>query len=263
MTDWTQHLNNLANQLWRLSPACRKQANLASLKLVAHRGAYIAGNNSPAPENTLPAFDRCLTHNIWGIELDVRLTQDGEPVVHHDPACGRLFQRPDLDIANISFATLRRELPQIPHLQDVIARYGKQLHLMIELKESWRQRRPLQPQLTRLLTELEPGEDYHLLSLEPDHLEGFRHLPPAALMDVALTNTKEIIRQNHALGHGAVAGSFALLSEAWINQLKATGKLIGTGQVNHPDIANREAARGINWVFSDQPLRLLGIRDDS
>lgn len=263
MPDWTHHLNNLANQLWRLSPACRIPANPARLKLVAHRGAYIAGSNSPAAENTLAAFDRCLKHNIWGIELDVRLTQDGEPVVHHDPACDRLFQRPDLQIANTTFDNLRRQLPQIPHLQEVIARYGGQLHLMIELKESWRQHRSLQPQLTTLLAALEPGADYHLLSLEPDHLEGFRQLPPAALVDVALTNIKQIIRQNLALGHGAMAGSFALLNQTAIDQLKAAGKNIGTGQVNHPDIVNREAARGIDWVFSDQPLRLLGIEDSA
>ncbi|WP_290615870.1 MULTISPECIES: glycerophosphodiester phosphodiesterase [unclassified Arsukibacterium] len=257
MPDWTYHLNNLANQLWRLSPACRIPADPVQVKLVAHRGAYIAGNNSPAPENTLAAFDRCLKHNIWGIELDVRLTKDGEPVVHHDQACGRLYQRPDINIASTSFANLRRQLPQIPHLQEVIERYGKHLHLMIELKASWRENKPLQPQLTRLLDTLEPGEHYHLLSLEPDHLEGFRQLPPATLVDVALTNTKDIIRQNISLGHGAVAGSFALLNQAYINQLKAAGKHIGTGQVNHPDIVNREAYRGIDWVFSDQPLRLI------
>ncbi|WP_052750123.1 glycerophosphodiester phosphodiesterase [Arsukibacterium sp. MJ3] len=260
MTDFTDHLNNLANQLWRLSPACRIPANLARLKLVAHRGAYIAGSNSPAPENTLAAFDRCLKHNIWGIELDIRLTQDGEPVAHHDPACGRLFQRPDLTIATTPFAKLRRELPQIPHLQEVIARYGKQLHLMIELKESWRERQPLQPQLTTLLAGLEPGEDYHLLSLKPDHLEGFRQLPPAALVDVALTNVKDTMRQNHALGHGAVAGSFALFGSSLIQQLQQAGKQIGTGQINHPAIMNREAARGIDWLFTDQPLRLQGVK---
>jgi glycerophosphoryl diester phosphodiesterase len=257
--DWTNHLNNLANQLWRLSPACRIPADPARLKLVAHRGAYIVGRNSPAPENTLTAFDRCLKQNIWGIELDVRLTKDGEPVVHHDPACGRLYQRPDIEIASTSFATLRHELPQIPHLQEVTERYGKQLHLMIELKESWRQRRPLQSQLQRLLSQLEPAVDYHLLSLVPDYLEGFRQLPASALMDVATTNTKDIIRQNYQLGHGAVAGSFALFNQTAIDQLKAAGKSIGTGQVNHPDIVNREAARGIDWVFSDQPLRLNKI----
>jgi glycerophosphoryl diester phosphodiesterase len=254
--NWTGHLNTLANQLWRLSPACRIPVDPARLKLVAHRGAYIAGSNSLAPENTLAAFDRCLEHNIWGIELDVRLTEDGEPVVHHDPACGRLFQRPDLNITDTPFAMLRRELPQIPHLQEVIARYAGQLHLMIELKESWRERPQLQPQLAKLLALLQPCEDYHLLSLQPDHLEGFRQLPPAALIDVALTNTKDIIRQNHELGHGAVAGSFALLGNSLIQQLQQAGKQIGTGQVNHPDIMNREVARGINWVFSDQPLRL-------
>ncbi|WP_372625820.1 glycerophosphodiester phosphodiesterase [Arsukibacterium sp.] len=257
MPDWTEHLNTLANQLWRLSPACRITADPGRLKLVAHRGAYIAGINSLAPENTLAAFDRCLQHNIWGIELDVRLTQDGEPVVHHDPACGRLFQRPDLQIANTTFATLRRELPQIPHLQEVIEQYGKQLHLMIELKVSWRDYKPLQPQLTRLLTALEPAEDYHLLSLEPDHLEGFRQLPPAALVDVALTNVSDILRQNQALGHGAVAGSFALIGNATIRRLQLAGKQVGTGQINLPDIMNREAARGVDWLFTDKPLHLL------
>ena len=257
MPDWTDHLNTLANQLWRLSPACRIAADPGRLKLVAHRGAYIAGADSPAPENTLAAFDRCLEHNIWGIELDVRLTQDGEPVVHHDPACGRLFQRPDLQIANTTFATLRRDLPQIPHLQEVIEQYGKQLHLMIELKTSWRENKPLQPQLNRLLAALEPGEDYHLLSLEPDHLEGFRQLPPAALVDVALTNVSDILRQNQALGHGAVAGSFALLGNATIRQLQLAGKQVGTGQINLPDIMNREAARGVDWLFTDKPLHLL------
>jgi glycerophosphoryl diester phosphodiesterase len=131
---------------------------------------------------------------------------------------------------------------------------------MIELKESWRERQPLQPQLTTLLAGLEPGEDYHLLSLQPDHLEGFRQLPPAALVDVALTNIKDTMRQNHALGHGALAGSFALLSSSLIQQLQQAGKQIGTGQINHPAIMNREAARGIDWLFTDQPLRLQGVK---
>ncbi len=262
MIDLTDHLNSLANQLWRLSPACRKVADPASLKLVAHRGAYIAGDDSPAPENTLAAFDRCLNHHVWGIELDVQLTLDGQPVVHHDPACGRLFKRPDISIANTPFDTLRRELPQIPHLQEVIARYGQKLHLMIEIKESWRERRALVAEVQAVLSSLEPAVDYHLLSLEPDHLEGFAALPKAALIDVALTNTKQIIRQNNQLGHGAVAGSFALLSNALIKQIKAAGKAVGTGQVNQPDIMNREAARGINWLFTDQPLRLLGVQEN-
>nr|WP_300976153.1 glycerophosphodiester phosphodiesterase [Alkalimonas sp.] len=227
--------------------------------MVAHRGAYHRSNQQDGTsifENTMPAFERCLVHGIWGIELDIHLTLDGEPVVHHDPACGRLFNRPDLVIAETCFADLRRALPAIPHLQEVIERYGKQLHLMIEIKESWRQRPQLPNQLKTLLHDLEPDKHFHLLSLEPDHLEGFRFLPPSALVDVALTNTQHIVQQNLTLGHGAVAGSFALLSPTILQQLKAAGKQTGTGQVNHPDILNREVNRGVDWIFSDQPLRL-------
>ncbi|MDP4537604.1 glycerophosphodiester phosphodiesterase [Alkalimonas collagenimarina] len=261
MTDWTDHLNNVANQLWRLSPRCREVTDPAHLKLIAHRGAHQPGTHEkvakdPLLENTLAAFDRCVTHGLWGIELDVRLTRDNEPVVHHDPACGRVFQRPDLVIAETTFDTLRRELPQIPHLYEVIERYGQRLHLMLELKESWRERNKQPLQLQKVLAPLEPEVDYHLLSLEPDHLEGYRFLPTSALVDVALTNTKDIIRQNIALGHGAVAGSFALLTTPLVKQLQQAGKAIGTGQINHPDIMNREAARGVDWIFSDQPLRL-------
>lgn len=47
--------------------------------IIAHRGDV-----SKAPENTLPAFQRALESGADGIELDVRLTRDGQLVVFHD-----------------------------------------------------------------------------------------------------------------------------------------------------------------------------------
>ena len=46
----------------------------------AHRGLH----GKDAPENTLKAFQLACEKG-YGIELDVRLTRDGELVVHHDP----------------------------------------------------------------------------------------------------------------------------------------------------------------------------------
>ena len=258
MADVTDYLNTLANHLWRLSPACRKPVAPGQPQLVAHRGAHQPATQSHGAilENTLAAFERCLLQGIWGIELDVRLTLDGDLVVHHDADCGRLFGRPDLRIADTTFATLRKEIPAIPLLEEVIQRYGRQLHLMVEVKESWRERPALAERLSALLSSLEPDKDFHLLSLEPDHLEGFRHLPASCLVDVALTNTKAIVQQNLQLGHGAVAGSFALLSASMLQALKRAGKQVGTGQVNHPAILNRERHRGVDWIFSDRALNL-------
>ena len=47
--------------------------------IIAHRGHL-----SAAPENTMPAFQGALAAGADGIELDVRLTRDGQLVVFHD-----------------------------------------------------------------------------------------------------------------------------------------------------------------------------------
>jgi len=47
--------------------------------IIAHRGA-----SAVAPENTLAAFARAMTDGADGIELDVRLSCDGVPMVIHD-----------------------------------------------------------------------------------------------------------------------------------------------------------------------------------
>jgi glycerophosphoryl diester phosphodiesterase len=47
--------------------------------LQGHRGA-----RGLAPENTLPAFERALALGVTTLELDIAITRDGVPVIHHD-----------------------------------------------------------------------------------------------------------------------------------------------------------------------------------
>ena len=47
------------------------------------------GGSRLAPENTLAAFDRAVAEGVDGIELDVRLSRDGEVVVCHDARLDR------------------------------------------------------------------------------------------------------------------------------------------------------------------------------
>ena len=52
--------------------------------ILAHRGA-----SAYAPENTLEAFSLAADMGADGVELDVHLTADGQPVVHHDDKINR------------------------------------------------------------------------------------------------------------------------------------------------------------------------------
>ncbi len=52
--------------------------------IFAHRGA-----SAHAPENTLAAFELALDQKADAIELDVKLSADGQAIVIHDPTVDR------------------------------------------------------------------------------------------------------------------------------------------------------------------------------
>ena len=71
--------------------------------MFAHRGGSALG-----PENTLAAFERGIRAGADGLELDVRLSADGVPVVHHDAtldrttsASGPVVARTAADLARV------------------------------------------------------------------------------------------------------------------------------------------------------------------
>ena len=97
-----------------------------SLRL-AHRGDWRA-----APENTLGALSAAMrVPGCDGVELDVRLSRDGVPVVVHDETLARVHGRPErvdaLDAAEL--ATVG-----IPTLADALALLGRAPFLDVELK---------------------------------------------------------------------------------------------------------------------------------
>jgi glycerophosphoryl diester phosphodiesterase len=56
--------------------------------VIAHRGA-----SSEAPENTLESFELGMIQGAGALEMDVRLTRDGQAVVIHDPTLDRTTDR--------------------------------------------------------------------------------------------------------------------------------------------------------------------------
>ena len=69
--------------------------------IIAHRGDL-----SAAPENTLPALQRAWDAGADGVELDVRVTRDGQLVVFHDRALDRTSDGHGL-VNNFNLAEIR------------------------------------------------------------------------------------------------------------------------------------------------------------
>lgn len=95
--------------------------------IVAHRGA-----SGYAPENTVAAFELARRMGVNEIELDLRLSSDGEVVVCHDESLER-FGYPDVSIPHTILADLK-QLDMGAHFSPFL--YGGQrLVTLVELCE--------------------------------------------------------------------------------------------------------------------------------
>ena len=125
----------------RSSPSdeAQRRARLAALiaRPFAHRGLHGAG----IPENSLAAFAAAIEAGR-GIELDVRLSADGEAVVFHDAELGRLAEASGpvaaRAAAELGRIRLRGSDETIPTLAETLALIAGRTGLLVEVKAAGR-----------------------------------------------------------------------------------------------------------------------------
>lgn len=223
-------------------------AHIEGAQLIAHRGAH--NNMRGVIENTHEAFRLAQSVGCSGIELDVHATADDVLVVNHDPTLNRLWGHND-SIADLSFKELRDLEPRIPSLDEVVAEYGKKMHLFIELKSPFKAEASLVTALQGLL----PAQDFHLLALEDPTLASLSRFPKESLILVAVhNNVNHFCELSISKHYGGVMGSYLLLTDKKINRLEKANQASGVGFVNSKNSLYRELNRGIKWIFTDQAV---------
>lgn len=106
----------------------------------AHRGLHgkVGEYETFAAENSLTAFERA-KENGFGIELDVRMSKDGELVVFHDGVLDRVTDMKgkveDYTVAELKGCHLMNTDDTIPTLSEVLELIDGKIPLLIELKE--------------------------------------------------------------------------------------------------------------------------------
>lgn len=91
-------------------------ASATAFTAVAHRGDPYVHR-----ENTLPSIRSALRAGAGAVEIDVRLTRDGVPVLLHDADLWRLW-RHDVRLSAVSAAELRELTDgEVPTLREVLA----------------------------------------------------------------------------------------------------------------------------------------------
>jgi glycerophosphoryl diester phosphodiesterase len=233
-------------------------SHLRQCRIVSHRGEH---DNLSVLENTLAAFKAATQAGVWGIEFDVRWTRDDVPVVLHDAHLDRMF-RIRRCVADTTWRQLRSSIAAVPSLEEVVAHFGGQAHLMIEIKNSSRPNpRRMNDTLAQALKPLEPVRDFHIMSLTPQHLPPLPFLPPAALLAIAYGLPERFSRWVLDHNWGGLCGHYLLMRAPLVYRHLQRGQKIGTGFVNSRNCMYRELSRGVTWIFSDRAVGMQRILD--
>jgi glycerophosphoryl diester phosphodiesterase len=234
------------------------QTALRNCRIISHRGEH---DNDSVVENTLSAFERARASRVWGIECDIRWTADLVPIISHDDSAERLFGNPGKFIT-LSFAEVRAQTPQIPSLAELVTAFGGTTHLMLEIKKEYQPQPVRQKQILKNhLAELRPGQDYHFLALDPGLFEQVDFVACEFCFPVAELNAGRLSRVCINSEFGGLTGHYLLLSETLKRRHKAVGQRIGTGFIGSRNCLFRELNRGVEWIFSNDAVKLQKILD--
>ena len=144
---------------------------------IAHRGLHDAA--AGVIENTASAFKAAIDGG-FGIETDLQISSDGEAMVHHDFALGRLTLGSRLlaamtaaGLKEVPFKATADRIMTLGELCDFVA--GR-TPLLIELKSRFDGDRRLATRAARLLQTY--AGPVALMSFDPDPIEALRTLAP-------------------------------------------------------------------------------------
>jgi glycerophosphoryl diester phosphodiesterase len=143
----------------------------------AHRGLHDA--SAGVIENTAPAFAAAIAAG-YGIETDLQISADGEAMVHHDDAFGRLTEGTgrlaDMSAADIKLIRFKGSTAHVLTLGELFELVAGRAPLLLELKSRF----DGDLRLAKRAADVVARYSTHtaVMSFDPDLIEAVRHINP-------------------------------------------------------------------------------------
>jgi glycerophosphoryl diester phosphodiesterase len=239
--------------------------DLSCRPVIAHRGA-----SGSAPENTLPAFELAIRQGADAIELDVRLTRDGVPVVLHDATLDRTTDRRG-PLAALTLAELREAdagggAARVPTLAEVLRGFPE-IPVLLEVKEP-----AAQAAVRRVI--LEEGAVERCVLASEDHaaLQIFREQPfavAASGREIAALYRDVLLRRvpgtvpYRMLSVPERHRGFPVPTRSFVAAARRLGCPVHVWTINDPSVAQRLWGLGVCGIVTNFPDRIRAARAPS
>jgi len=231
--------------------------------IFAHRGS-----SAHAPENTLAAFELAVRHGADAIELDAKLTADGEVVVIHDQTVDRttqgtgnvrkmtLAQLRELDAGSHFDIAFRGE--PIPTLEAVFEVVGKSILINIELTNYAAPTDRLPEKVSQLVKRHGLEKRVMFSSFNPIALiRAHKYLPGVPVGLLAFPGRNGWMARSRMAGlvpHQALHPEVKDVTPALIKRVQGSGRRIHAYTVNDPETMRYLYEWGIDGIFTDDPV---------
>ena len=244
--------------------------------VIAHRGS-----SSEAPENTLPAFEAAVRRGADAIELDVRLTADGAPVVIHDATLDRTTDRTGA-VSALTLAELRAVdagwhfspdrgsshpfrggEARVPTLGEVLWAFPR-LSLLVEIKEP-----TAQEAVRRVLVQEDAAARCVVASEHREALLAFEEPPfarGASAPEISALYRATLLRRRvPATGYRMLSvplrhRGLPVPTNGFVAAARASGCAVHVWTVDSPDTARRLWRRGVSGIVTNVPGTMVEAR---
>ncbi len=228
--------------------------NLKMLK-IGHRGA-----KGLEPENTLISFQKAIEIGVDGIELDVRLTSDGELVVIHDETIDRTTNGTGF-VNQFSLSEIKKfrihSTQEIPTLLEVLELIDKKSFVNIELKELETAEKVVAMIEDFISTKNWNYSDFLVSSFDWHAIQKVRFLNPDIPIGVLTESDLEMaFTFAKFLKASIIIPHYLLLNATDVDEIQNAGIKIFVWTVNENDTIEKMKTLNINGIISDFPDRL-------
>lgn len=239
--------------------------------IFAHRG-----DSAHAPENTLAAFRQAVAAGADAIELDAKLTVDGEVYVFHDLTLertsdgrgsvkqARWAELKDLDAGGWFAAQFTGE--RIPLLGQVFEEVGRQVYINIELTNYATPGDALVERVVELVKRHAMQERVLFSSFHPLNLRRVRRrLPDAKIAMLAWTGWAGSWQRGFIgrwLAPEILHPFLKDVTPTLLQKEHARQRRVHVWTVNGEDDLRRLMGWGVDGIFTDYPARAVQLREE-
>ena len=234
--------------------------------IFAHRGA-----SALAPENTLASFRLALSECADAVELDAKLSADGEVVVIHDPIVdrttdghGRVSQMKLTGLRSLdagSFFSDKFRGEKIPLLSEVFETVGRKIFINVELTNYAAPHDHLVEKVCALVKKHALEGSVLFSSFLASNLTKAAHLLPEVPRGLlALNGWMGAWPRSFGFTFGDYAALHPYVTDVNPQQIQRVHRLkrrIHVWTVNNPEDIVRLHAWGVDGIFTDDPKLAL------